>query len=98
MNKTLAIQYTYRYYIRPRFIRDTSNVDMSTTLLTNKIDFPICVAPTGAQCYLHWEGEIATARGRFLFYITSSAHQESGYVTSSSTCHVYDKVHKQHTQ
>ena len=52
-----------RYFIRPRFIRDTSNVDMSTTLLGEKIDFSVCVAPTGAQCYLHWEGETAMARG-----------------------------------
>ena len=36
---------------------------MSTTLLGSKIDFPVCVAPTGAQCYIHWEGETAMARG-----------------------------------
>jgi isopentenyl diphosphate isomerase/L-lactate dehydrogenase-like FMN-dependent dehydrogenase len=54
----------FRYFIRPRFIRDTSTVDMSTTLLGSKVDSPICVAPTGAQCYLHWEGELGTARGK----------------------------------
>lgn len=53
----------FRYFIRPRFIRDTSTVDMSTTLLGNKINFPICIAPTGVQGYLHWEGEIGTATG-----------------------------------
>ena len=54
----------FRYFIRLRFIRDTSTIDMSTTLLGNMIDFPICVAPTGAQGYLHWKGEIGTARGK----------------------------------
>ena len=53
----------FRYFIRPRYIRDASTVDMSTTLLGKKIDFPICVAPTGAQGYLHWEGEIGMAKG-----------------------------------
>ena len=42
---------------------------MSTTLLGSKIDFPICVAPTGAQGYLHWEGEIGTAKGKCQFKI-----------------------------
>ena len=68
-NEGLLLSYShtplnFRYFIRPRFIRDTSTVDMSTTLLGNKVDSPICVAPTGAQCYLHWEGEIGTARGK----------------------------------
>ena len=54
----------FRYFIRPRFIRDTSTVDVSTTLLGKQVDSPICVAPTGAQCYLHWEGEIGMARGK----------------------------------
>ena len=38
---------------------------MRVTLLGNEIDFPVCVAPTSTQGYLHWEGEIATARGKF---------------------------------
>lgn len=61
----LAIAYTmHGYFIRPRYVRDTSKVDMSTTLLGNKVDFPVCVASTCAQFNLHWEGEIGMARGK----------------------------------
>ena len=52
-----------RYQIRPRFVRDTSHFDMRVTLLGEDINFPICVAPTGCQRFLHWEGEVATAKG-----------------------------------
>ena len=36
---------------------------MKVRLLGEEISFPICAAPTVGQCMLHWEGEIATARG-----------------------------------
>jgi (S)-2-hydroxy-acid oxidase len=38
---------------------------MSTTILGEKIDFPICVAPTAMQKMAHPDGEIATAKGSF---------------------------------
>ena len=52
-----------RYQIYPRYIRDTSDFNMKVQLLGEEINFPICAAPTVGQCMLHWEGEIATARG-----------------------------------
>ena len=36
---------------------------MKVQLLGEEISFPICVAPTGLHRFLHWEGEMATARG-----------------------------------
>ena len=38
---------------------------MNVRLLGEEISFPICAAPTVGQCMLHWEGEVATARGEF---------------------------------
>ncbi|XP_065907378.1 2-Hydroxyacid oxidase 1-like isoform X2 [Dysidea avara] len=51
-----------RYRLRPRMLRDVSNVNMKTTIMGNEIDFPIGIAPTGVQKMAHPEGEVATAR------------------------------------
>ncbi len=51
-----------RYRLRPRVLRDVSKLDMSVSLLGEKVAFPICVAPTALQRMAHNEGELATAR------------------------------------
>ncbi|XP_065907621.1 2-Hydroxyacid oxidase 1-like [Dysidea avara] len=51
-----------RYRLRPRMLRDVSNVNMKTTIMGNEIDFPIGIAPTAVQKMAHPEGEVATAR------------------------------------
>ncbi|XP_065907354.1 2-Hydroxyacid oxidase 1-like [Dysidea avara] len=51
-----------RYRLRPRMLRDVSNVNMKTTIMGNEIDFPIGIAPTAMQRMAHPEGEVATAR------------------------------------
>ena len=53
-----------RLRLRPRVLRDVSNIDMSTTILGYKIDFPICVSPTALHKLGHPDGEVATAKGR----------------------------------
>ena len=53
-----------RLRLRPRVLRDVSVINTSTTILGDKIDFPICVAPTAMQKYLHPDGEVATAMQR----------------------------------
>ena len=55
-----------RLRLRPHVLRDVSTIDMSTTILGEKIDFPICVAPTAMQKLAHPDGEIATAKGSSL--------------------------------
>ena len=39
---------------------------MSTSILGDKIDFPICVAPTAVQKLAHPDGEIASAKGNYV--------------------------------
>ncbi|CAM9528053.1 unnamed protein product [Heterosigma akashiwo] len=51
-----------RLRMRPRILRDVSKVDISTTILGDKISFPICVAPSAMQRMAHDDGENATAR------------------------------------
>jgi L-lactate dehydrogenase (FMN-dependent) and related alpha-hydroxy acid dehydrogenases len=43
-------------------LTDVSNVDTSTTVLGQKIDFPLFLSPTAMHQMYHHEGEQATAR------------------------------------
>ncbi|CAH0058112.1 unnamed protein product [Clonostachys solani] len=51
-----------KYRLRARVFVDVSKVDPSTTVLGEKIDFPLCVSPAGLQAMAHPDGELATAR------------------------------------
>ncbi|VUC29307.1 unnamed protein product [Clonostachys rosea] len=51
-----------KYRLRARVLVDVSKVDPSTTVLAEKIDFPLCVSPAGLQAMAHPDGELATAR------------------------------------
>src|SRR5437016_707736 len=48
--------------LKYRVLVDVSNRDLSTTVLGQKISFPVMIAPTAFQQMAHPEGEIATAR------------------------------------
>jgi len=52
-----------RWWLRPRVLRDVTDVDLTTTVLGSEVASPVMVAPTGFQRLLHPEGEVATARG-----------------------------------
>lgn len=52
-----------RYLLRPRVLRDVSDVDLSTTVLGRRIAFPVGLSPSGMQRLVHPEGEKAAARG-----------------------------------
>ena len=49
--------------LRPRFLRDITERDISTTVLGQKISMPVMVAPAGSHMVAHADGEVATARG-----------------------------------
>ncbi|MEC7835530.1 MAG: alpha-hydroxy acid oxidase [Chloroflexota bacterium] len=49
--------------MNPNFLINVGNRDLSTKVLGENIDFPVMVAPAGAQRQLHPEGELAAARG-----------------------------------
>ncbi|XP_012528234.1 hydroxyacid oxidase 1 [Monomorium pharaonis] len=50
------------YKIRPRFLRNVSKRDISTTVLGHKISMPLGVAPTAMQRMAHPDGECANAK------------------------------------
>ena len=49
--------------LRPRFLRDISHRNISTTVLGQPISLPVMIAPAGAHMVAHPEGEVATAKG-----------------------------------
>ena len=46
----------------PNILRDVSNIDLSTTIFGQKIDFPLFLAPTAMHRLYHHSGEISAAR------------------------------------
>ncbi|MDA1227148.1 MAG: alpha-hydroxy acid oxidase [Chloroflexi bacterium] len=52
-----------RITVNSDFLQDVSKRDLTTTVLGEKISFPVMVAPTGGQRQAHPEGEKATAMG-----------------------------------
>ena len=48
--------------LRPRMLVDISQRDLSTTVLGQRIEFPVMIAPAGLQGRAHPDGELATAR------------------------------------
>lgn len=45
-------------------LRDVSVMDLSTSVLGQKISMPVCVAATAMQRMAHPDGETATAKGK----------------------------------
>jgi isopentenyl diphosphate isomerase/L-lactate dehydrogenase-like FMN-dependent dehydrogenase len=50
------------YYLRPLRMTDTREVSLRTTLLGQKLESPIVLAPVGSQGAFHAEAELASAR------------------------------------
>ena len=49
--------------LRPRFLRDITERNISTTVLGQEISMPVMIAPAGSHMTAHPDGEVATARG-----------------------------------
>jgi L-lactate dehydrogenase (cytochrome) len=63
------------YELLPSQLSDVSNIDVSSTLFGQPLDWPVMIAPTGASKLFHGSGECAVAR----------AAEKSGIVYSLST-------------
>uniref|UniRef100_A0A3Q1G1K5 (S)-2-hydroxy-acid oxidase n=1 Tax=Acanthochromis polyacanthus TaxID=80966 RepID=A0A3Q1G1K5_9TELE len=57
-----AEQKSHWWYLVPRVLRDVSTVDLSVSVLGQKLSMPLCVGATAMQRMAHPEGETATAR------------------------------------
>ena len=65
--------------VNPRFLVDVNNRDLSTTVLGQKISFPVMVTPAGGQRHVHAEGEQATARAAGAAGTLMALPSNSGY-------------------
>lgn len=64
-----------KFRLRPRYLRDVSQVDTRTTVQGQEISAPICISPTGFHCLAWPDGEMSTARAAHaagICYITST--------------------------
>jgi 4-hydroxymandelate oxidase len=73
-----------RYQIWPRVLVDVSARDLSTTVLGQRVPFPILIAPTAYHCLAHPDGELATAR--------AAAGLETVYVVSTLATRSLEEV------
>lgn len=62
--RTLAdnVEAFNRWCLVPRVLRNVSMVDLSVSVLGQKLSMPVCIAATAMQRMAHPEGETATAR------------------------------------
>ena len=57
--------FNFRYRLCPIVLKDVSNPDLSTSILGEKLNFPVCVAATAMNKMAHTLGEIAVAKSNF---------------------------------
>ncbi|XP_040407605.1 hydroxyacid oxidase 1 isoform X3 [Cygnus olor] len=69
-----------RWKLYPRVLRDVSVMDLSTSVLGQKISMPVCVGATAMQRMAHADGEMATARA---CQATGTGMMLSSWATSS---------------
>ncbi|KAH7490313.1 hypothetical protein FOMA001_g3685 [Fusarium oxysporum f. sp. matthiolae] len=51
-----------RYLLRPRVLRNVSNIDMTTTLWGTKAALPLGVSPSAMHRLAHADGEVGTSK------------------------------------
>jgi len=85
--------------LKPRILVDVSKLDTRVTLFGQELPFPILLAPTGGQRFIHPEGEIATARGaaaaNSIYVISSSASMKVEDIAKSTKGPVWFQLYVQ---
>ena len=85
--------------LKPRILVDVSKIDTRVKLFGEDLLFPILLAPTGAQRFVHPEGEIAAARGaaaaNAIYVISSSASMKVEDIAKSAKGSVWFQLYVQ---
>ena len=75
--------------LRPRFLREVKDRDISTTVLGQKISLPVMISPAGSHMVAHPEGEVATAKGAgmsdTLMMLSTASNYSMEEVTDAAT-------------
>lgn len=80
---------TYRLVLRPRVLRDVSEVDTSAVLFGKKFSFPVGISPSVMQKLVGSEGEIDVAkavarRGTFMILSSNSTSPLEDVLSATS--------------
>jgi 4-hydroxymandelate oxidase len=85
--------------LKPRVLVDVSKIDTRVTLFGQQMPFPIVLAPTGAQSFVHPEGDVAAVRGagaaKATLCISSSASKPVDEVARAATSPVWFQLYVQ---
>lgn len=85
--------------LKPRILVDVSKVDTRVKLFGQELPFPIILAPTGAQGFVHPEGDLASVRGagaaQATLCISSSASMKVETIAQAATGPVWFQLYVQ---
>lgn len=85
--------------LKPRILVDVSKLDTRVNLFGQELPFPILLAPTGGQRFIHPEGEVAAARGaaaaNSIYVISSSASMKVEDIAKSTRGPVWFQLYVQ---
>ena len=85
--------------LKPRILVNVSKLETRVKLFGQELPFPILLAPTGAQRFVHPEGEIGAARGaaaaNCIYVISSSASMKVEDIAKSTTAPVWFQLYVQ---
>ena len=88
-----------RIRLKPRVLVDVSKLDTRVTLFGHELQFPILLAPTGAQSFVYPKGELSVARGagaaQTILTISSSASMRVEEVVKAATGTVWFQLYVQ---
>jgi 4-hydroxymandelate oxidase len=88
-----------RIRLKPRALVDVSHLDTRVTLFGQELPFPILLAPTGGQKFVHPGGELAAVRGaaaaKATYVISSSASMRVEDIAKTATGPVWFQLYVQ---
>ena len=99
----LTLRWNHEAYehirLKPRALVDVSKIDTRVTLFGQELPFPILLAPTGGQKFVHPEGELAAVRGaataKATYVISSSASLRVEDIAKAATAPVWFQLYVQ---
>ena len=88
-----------KIFLRPRVLREVSEVQLKTSLFGLDLPFPILLAPTAYHRTVHPEGELATARGAAIhgipFVVSTSSTTAVDQISAVSTAPLWFQLYVQ---
>jgi 4-hydroxymandelate oxidase len=99
----LTLRWNHEAYehirLKPRALVDVSKLDTRVTLFGQELPYPILLAPTGGQKFVHPEGELEAVRGaakaKATYVISSSASMKVEDIAKTAAAPVWFQLYVQ---